>query len=470
MSNNRLSSFSSLKLVRMLRLVRLIRLVRFFKELYLVVVGLASTMKTLFWVSLLLGSILWTNSILLAMILGGSKAWMFVDRASAAPFEYFNVDLYFGTVLKSCFTLFQMVTLDEWASKIMRPVCGVYPLMMMFFFAFVFMTSYGLMNIVVGVIVRDALVQGRQNKAREKKMKSIREQKAAIQLRKFFKMIDQDQSGTIDLEELMAACENPRAKEYFNEIDIDTRAAVKIFKCLDVDGDQNLSCEEFVDGVMSAKAKSEDFVRLSLEMSALIARSVYLEDRFIAVGKELTYIKTSLSDAYNAIYRQHRMRYEDMNPSRDYWLLKDELENYVPPRPVTPPKIRDVALEQGVAVARWQQGFSKPSPSPTHAWDAAPTLGELLVAPDAPFSEKKKRRSPRKTYRASSPYLPVPATVGDAPPVPPVPFDFPEAVEEPEPEAGPLNRSTHSRSVMFSEPNDSVNSALRHEVNVATSS
>jgi voltage-gated sodium channel len=129
MTNNRMSSFSSLKLVRMLRLVRLIRLVRFFKELFLVVVGLASTMKTLFWVSLLLGAILWTNSILLAMILGKSKAWMFIDRASAMPFEHFNVDLYFGSVLKSCFTLFQMVTLDEWASKIMRPVCRVYPMM-----------------------------------------------------------------------------------------------------------------------------------------------------------------------------------------------------------------------------------------------------------------------------------------------------------------------------------------------------
>merc|ERR1719487_2835559 len=274
------------------------------------------------------------------MILGESKAWMFVDRASAKPFEYFNVDLYFGTVLKSCFSLFQLVTLDEWASKIMRPVCSKYPLMATFFFAFIFMTSYGLMNIVVGVIVRDALVQGRQNKAREKKLKAIREQKAALQLRKFFKIIDTDGSGTIDLEELMAAIENPRAREYFNEIEIDTRAAVKIFKCLDVDGDQNLSCDEFVDGIMSAKSKSEDMVRLSLEMSALIARSVYLEDRFLAVGKELTYIKTSLSDAYNAIYRQHRMRYEDANPSRDYWVLKKELENAPVRRARTPEKVR----------------------------------------------------------------------------------------------------------------------------------
>merc|ERR1719199_112628 len=225
------------------------------------------------------------------MILGQSKAWMFVDRASAAPFEYFNVDLYFGSVLKSCFSLFQMVTMDEWASKILRPVCWVYPMMMMFFFAFVFMTAYGLMNIVVGVIVRDALVQGRQNKAREKKMKSIREQNSRHNFHKFFKMIDQDQSGTIDLEELMAAVANPRAKEYFNEIDIDTRAAVKIFKCLDIDGDQNLTCDEFVSGIMSAKSKSEDFVRLSLEMSALIARSVYIEERFMAIGREITEIR-----------------------------------------------------------------------------------------------------------------------------------------------------------------------------------
>jgi voltage-gated sodium channel len=444
MSNNRMSAFSSLKLIRMLRLVRLVRLVRFFKELYLVVVGLASTMKTLFWVSLLLGAILWTNSILLAMILGKSQAWMFVDRASALPFEYFNVDVYFGSVLKSCFTLFQMVTLDEWASKILRPVCNVYPMMAMFFFAFVFMSSYGLMNIVVGVIVRDALVQGRQNKAREKKLKTIREQKAAIQLRKFFKIIDTDGSGTIDLEELMSAVANPRAREYFNEIDIDTRGAVKIFKCLDIDGDQNLTCDEFVDGVMSAKSKAEDMVRLSLEMSALIARSVYLEDRLLAVSKELLYIKTSMSDAYNAIYRQHRMRFEDPKPSRDYWILKKDLESVVPPRPQTPPKVRSVTLEQEVAVARWQQGFAKPESTAIHAWDAAPTLGELLVAPN---NTKKQRRTLRNSPQKGV-GLPVPVLDEGPPAIPPPPQSLPEAVDEPEPEEGPLYRP-NSRSVTF---------------------
>jgi len=478
MSNNRMSAFSSLKLIRMLRLVRLIRLVRFFKELYLVVVGLVSTMKTLFWVSLLLGSILWTNSILLAMILGGSKAWMFVDRASAPAFEYFNADLYFGSVLKSCFSLFQMVTMDEWASKILRPVCWVYPMMMMFFFAFVFMTAYGLMNIVVGVIVRDALVQGRQNKAREKKMKSIREQKAAIQLRKFFKMIDQDQSGTIDLEELMAACENPRAKEYFNEIDIDTRAAVKIFKCLDIDGDQNLTCDEFVSGIMSAKSKSEDFVRLSLEMSALIARSVYIEERFMAIGREITEIRTAMCDAYNAIYRQHRMRYEDTNPSRDYWVLKSELENQKPPRPVTPPKIKDVALEQEVAVARWQKNYEKPEPTVIHAWDAAPTLGELLVPPDLKDEEdarrlKKMHRLNKRKSQSPARKSTVPLVVSpelqrryaaEPPTIPTPPVDLPEAVEEPEPEAGPFDRTTSRPSVTFS-PNDTVTGVLGQALN-----
>ena len=50
-----------------------------------------------------------------------------------------------------------------------KPSSGLHRfLQMMFFFAFVFMTAYGLMNIVVGVIVRDALVQGRQNKASSK--------------------------------------------------------------------------------------------------------------------------------------------------------------------------------------------------------------------------------------------------------------------------------------------------------------
>merc|ERR1711869_43838 len=116
-----------------------------------------------------------------------------------------------------------------------------------------------------------------------------------------------------------------------------------------------------------------------------------IEERFMAIGREITEIRTAMCDAYNATYRQHRMRYEDTNPSRDYWVLKSELENQKPPRPVTPPKIKDVALEQEVAVARWQKNYEKPEPTVIHAWDAAPTLGELLVPPDLKDEEDARR-------------------------------------------------------------------------------
>ena len=47
-----------------------------------------------------------------------------------APLE---VREYFSTVSRSTFSLFQIVTLDTWASQIMRPVMEVYPIMIIFF-------------------------------------------------------------------------------------------------------------------------------------------------------------------------------------------------------------------------------------------------------------------------------------------------------------------------------------------------
>merc|ERR1719174_1365545 len=144
-------------------------------------------------------------------------------------------------------------------------------------------------------------------------------------------------------------------------------------------------------------------VRLSLELSALIGKSVHLEERFLKVAKDLHFVKTSLSDAYNAIYRQQKMRFEDPNPMRDYWIMKKDLDSVVTPRPVTPPKIRSVELEQEVAVARWQGGFKKLEPTRVHAWDIAPKPSDLLVAPNNTDKDRRAlRRSVRKSQREAA--------------------------------------------------------------------
>jgi voltage-gated sodium channel len=381
-TGDQMGSFSALKLVRMLRLVRLVRLVRFFKELYLVVVGLVSTLKTLLWVAILLFLIMWVCAIFMTLVLGKSQAWMFVDRAGSRPFEYFDVREYFSTVSRSTFSLFQIVTLDTWASQIMRPVMEVYPIMIIFFIFLVFLGAFGLMNIIVGVIVRDALVQSKKNKAAETRMKEIAQQKATIQIRRFFREVDLNGDGMLDMGELEAAIENPKARRFFHEIDLDISSATKVFRCMDIDGDGELSSEEFVNGYLSASAKSADLVKVGLELSALISRTVYFEERMLQLKNDVQLVKTSMQSTFDALERQHWLRYEQENPMRQYWELKAEIEAELrkpPPPPPPPHKTVDVKLR--AAAARWKGDLSDPVQVLLKAWDERAPLTKVLKAP-----------------------------------------------------------------------------------------
>ncbi len=60
---------------------------------------------------------------------------------------------WFGSIGKSLFSLFQIMTLESWSSGIARPVMAVYPLAWMFFVPFILTTTFITLNLLIGVIV-----------------------------------------------------------------------------------------------------------------------------------------------------------------------------------------------------------------------------------------------------------------------------------------------------------------------------
>jgi voltage-gated sodium channel len=60
---------------------------------------------------------------------------------------------WFGTLGQSGYTLFQIITLESWSMGIVRPVMEVYPLAWMFFVPFIMITTFAVVNLLVGLIV-----------------------------------------------------------------------------------------------------------------------------------------------------------------------------------------------------------------------------------------------------------------------------------------------------------------------------
>merc|ERR1719387_2671328 len=78
------------------------------------------------------------------------------DIVSYELVEEFNPYMYFGTIPRSMYTLFCIVILAEWP-EIGRPIIEKQPHMFAFFLVFIIFTTFGVMNVIIGVIVDNTM-------------------------------------------------------------------------------------------------------------------------------------------------------------------------------------------------------------------------------------------------------------------------------------------------------------------------
>jgi voltage-gated sodium channel len=60
---------------------------------------------------------------------------------------------WFGSLGASAYSLFQIMTLESWSMGIVRPVMEVYPYAWAFFVPFILVTTFAVVNLLVGLIV-----------------------------------------------------------------------------------------------------------------------------------------------------------------------------------------------------------------------------------------------------------------------------------------------------------------------------
>lgn len=144
---------------RVFRVMRALRMVSSFKKLRHIVSAILVSAPHVFWAAVLL--------MIIFYIFGIMGQNLFHE---AFP-------QWFGTLGETVYTLFQVTTLESWSMGIARPVMKVYPWAWMYFVPFVMISSYIVLNVVVGVVVNatsdlsdDDDVTDMRNKMRTKKV------------------------------------------------------------------------------------------------------------------------------------------------------------------------------------------------------------------------------------------------------------------------------------------------------------
>jgi voltage-gated sodium channel len=182
------------KIVRILRVVRLVRLLRFFKELYIIVTGIQDVMMTIAWVTPICVTLFWIIGIVCVELLYHGESDC-PDGLPTCPVEVnfdssdWDIKEYFGSVWRTMITLFQIMTVDDWSTHIVRPLMRDLdngPLWGLFFICFVLLSHFGLANVIVGVVCESCLQLAKINDAKVKSHLAEDQAKLFKSLRKAF--------------------------------------------------------------------------------------------------------------------------------------------------------------------------------------------------------------------------------------------------------------------------------------------
>ena len=124
-----------LSVLRALRILRVLRVISAAPRLRRVVEGFVTALPGMGSVFLLMGIIFYIGAVMATKLFGASfPEW-------------------FGTLGASFYSLFQIMTLESWSMGIVRPVMDVYPYAWLFFVPFIMVTTFAVVNLLVGLIV-----------------------------------------------------------------------------------------------------------------------------------------------------------------------------------------------------------------------------------------------------------------------------------------------------------------------------
>ena len=147
-----------LEVLRALRILRVLRLLSQVERLKNIIESLMRALPGMGWTAALLVLVFYIFAVMGTMMFG-----------EAFP-------EYWGTLGRSFFSLFQIMTLESWSSAIARPMLEEFPLSWMFMVPFILVSSFMVLNLFIAIIVSatNAIHEDEEAEERRKLLEELR--------------------------------------------------------------------------------------------------------------------------------------------------------------------------------------------------------------------------------------------------------------------------------------------------------
>jgi len=262
------SSLMVLRIFRILRLIRVLRLLRVFKELVLLVRTLGEALRAVFWTAGLLMVVVYVGGVLCTLLISPnivgptreeydlafgkdplsshiSSCNATNSSASAEPDDLDACFEYFGTLSRSLYTHFVLITTEKW-TDIVAPVLEIHgSFWAAYFIGYIMVTNFSLLNMVIAVITEKILALGQEEPPREQLADELEAFRACMMA--VFANIDADNSKCLTQEELRRFFEDRQFRRVLEAFEVNCSMPFEyIWPIIDVDGDGIVSFDEFM--------------------------------------------------------------------------------------------------------------------------------------------------------------------------------------------------------------------------------
>jgi len=246
-------TFTVLKLSRIILLGKLFSMREEFET---IVVGFSRSLMSLWGIMFVLIVINYGCTLFCYSIIG---------KHDYSQYDDYDHDLYWGNIPRTMITMFSMMITDNWGGY-SRVVWEEQPPVILFFYIYTILLTWGLLNIVTGMIV-DTVSKVRQDHEKlvqERKMSSLKDKLSRVVTLVF---ADRD-SDEISEEDFLSHASREELIEMLEVVDLPHTFTVKdFFILLDVLGQKQMTREHFVDGVLGLLTSSEFHQDCSLLLS-----------------------------------------------------------------------------------------------------------------------------------------------------------------------------------------------------------
>jgi len=279
-SNSVPVNFSFVRVLRIFRLARVVRIVRILKvigELRTLVTSIGRSFKSLAWTIVLLLMMMYVVGVYFTQVVTDhlndrsiatnldTEPAMGTDVSAEpddGPQYTERLRHFYGDLGRSLLSLYESITGGiSWGELVVPLMDDISPLLAIAFSLYIAFAVIAVLNIVTGVFVESAI----------KSAKDDNDYFMINNVREVFRDSNGDIASQMCWEDFESQLHKPHMQEYFQAIDVDLSEAKGLFRLLDLDDSGSIDAEEFLSGCLRLRgpAKALDLALLIHEVKRL---------------------------------------------------------------------------------------------------------------------------------------------------------------------------------------------------------